>query len=86
VCANRGRGDAVGGQDFGAAVDPQVGDEDAQQRLGYVGVARGDDAAESVCDSFKGGRIRRCGRVCVHFACECLVLVLEGIEARIQDG
>lgn len=51
-----------------------------------VTVAGGDDAAEFVGDGFEAGRIRRRGRVCGDFECECLVLAVERVEARIQGG
>jgi hypothetical protein len=37
-----GRDDAVGGLDVGLAVDAQLGDEDAQERLGLLGLAVSD--------------------------------------------
>lgn len=85
MCANRGRANPIGGQDFGAAVDAQVGDEDAQG-LGLIGVARGDDAGELVGDGVECGRVRCCGRVCGEFACEWLVLVLERVQTRVEGG
>jgi hypothetical protein len=47
--------------DVVAAVDAQLGDEDAQKRLGLLGLAVCDDGFESA-----GGRgeVGRCGRVC----------------------
>ena len=49
-----------------------------------VGVARGDDLSELVADGVERGRVGRCGRVCGEFACECLVLGLEGIQVRVM--
>jgi hypothetical protein len=56
-----GRDDAVGGLDVGLAVDAKLGDEDAQEHLGLLGLAVCDDGFELV-----GGRgqVGRCGRVC----------------------
>ncbi|MGA8353478.1 MAG: hypothetical protein WB698_04850 [Solirubrobacteraceae bacterium] len=49
-----------------------------------LGLAVGDDVIELVGDGLERGRIRRGGLVCVKFERECLVLVVEGVEARIQ--
>jgi hypothetical protein len=47
-----------------------------------VGVAGGDDLSEPVGDGVERGRVGRCGRVCGE--CECLVLGLEGVQARVE--
>jgi hypothetical protein len=56
-----GRDDAVGGLDVVSAVDAQFGDEDAQKRLGLLGLAVCDDGFELARG---GGEVGRCGRVC----------------------
>jgi hypothetical protein len=38
---------------------------------------------ELIGDGVEGGRIRHCG-ICGHFECECLIMAVERIEARIQ--
>jgi hypothetical protein len=57
----------VGGQDFAAIVDAEVGDEDCEQGLGLLGLAVGDDVLKPISDGAEGRRIRRCGRVCAKF-------------------
>jgi hypothetical protein len=56
-----GGDDAVSGLDVGLPVDAQLGDEDAQERLGLLGLAICDDGFE-----LAGGRgeVGRRGRVC----------------------
>jgi len=49
-------------------------------------LAVGDDVIELGGTAGEGGRIRRRGRGCGHFDGECLVLVVEYVEARIPAG
>lgn len=65
--ANHGCANAIGGQDFRPAVDAQASDEDAEQRLGLLGLAVGDDTLKLVGDGAERCRFRRCGRVCSEF-------------------
>jgi hypothetical protein len=79
-----GRDDAVGGLDVVAAVDAQFGDEDAQERLGLLGLAICDDGFE-----LAGGRgeVGCCGRVCGLVGAvvgELGVLGAEVFEAGVQ--
>ncbi len=55
-CANRGRDDAVGGLDLGAAVDLELGDQLAEERFRLLRFGVGGELVELVGD---GGLVRR---------------------------
>jgi hypothetical protein len=81
-----GRDYAVGGLDVVPAVDAQLGDEDAQERLGLLGLAVRDDGFELAGG---GGEVSRRGRVCDLVGAvvgELGLLGLEVFESRVQTG
>jgi len=83
-CANRGRDEPVGGQDLGAAVDAQLVDQEAQERLGLLRVGFGQDLFKQVGG---GGEIGGRGRLCaLHGRSdgEFGLLGVEVVETRLE--
>ena len=79
-----GRDDAVGRLDVGLAVDAQFGDEDAQERLGLLGLALCDHSFELVGGCGQGGRCGRARGLVGAVVGELGLLGAEVVEAGVQ--
>jgi hypothetical protein len=67
--------------DRAAAVDAKLGNEDGKQRLGLLALAGRDDVVEGVGDGAQRDLIWRAWRVGYEITGECLISVVQCIQA-----